>query len=235
MKAIGLTGKAGAGKDTAAQFILNKYPKFKSYAFADPIRELAKEWLGLTEAHYHRDIKESMVAFDTDEEWFLCLDILIYEMFRDRHQKVTPITAKRCANNIIQTLSQDSIYSKVRHPDESRITRLVTSPRKVLQVIGTEGFRQSICDTFWVDIAPKENVIITDVRFDNEAEAIRSWGGELIEIMRTNQEAIPEGAHASENGISEKILNEMMAPRILNDKSLVALENEVLSTVEDLL
>jgi len=43
-------------------------------------------------------------------------------------------------------------------------------PRKLLQFIGTDVFRQQIDTNYWVKLAAKrDNVIFTDVRFPNEA------------------------------------------------------------------
>jgi dephospho-CoA kinase len=50
---IGICGKAGTGKDTAAKYILKKYKNIKQVAFADPIKKIAetmypnidKKWL----------------------------------------------------------------------------------------------------------------------------------------------------------------------------------------------
>lgn len=66
--------------------------------------------------------------------------------------------------------------------------------RRFLQVLGTEAVRGHLGDDAWVealarklrpmDLLPDEHYVITDVRFPNEAEAVRSWGGKLIRVER---------------------------------------------------
>jgi hypothetical protein len=65
------------------------------------------------------------------------------------------------------------------------------SPRLALQLMGTEVGRDIFHKDFWViklknyiDNAPEQNYVITDVRFRNEIEFINRHGGILIEIKR---------------------------------------------------
>jgi hypothetical protein len=55
------------------------------------------------------------------------------------------------------------------------------------QKLGTEAMRNSIHQEGWIlslmsDYGPREDWIVTDVRFPNEAEAIKKTGGVLIRI-----------------------------------------------------
>ena len=85
--------------------------------------------------------------------------------------------------------------------------------RQIMQELGTECFRKLNPDT-WVlvmeekiqqlkerDIWWKENlkVVISDVRFENEATWIRSEGGEIWHILRNDAPKVR--AHQSEAGI----------------------------------
>jgi len=82
------------------------------------------------------------------------------------------------------------------------------TPREIMQAYGE--FYRSIDYDFWVKnlfrvIEDKEytNVIITDVRHINEADAVKEHGGFLIKIIRENK-MTPHGA----NHISETALND---------------------------
>jgi hypothetical protein len=88
------------------------------------------------------------------------------------------------------------------------------SPRKAMQLLGTEYGRVGLRDDIWVRAAQhryEENLsvldkgtIMTDVRFENEAEFIRSYGDSAILIHIEDPEAPyvdPETLHASELGI----------------------------------
>ena len=75
--------------------------------------------------------------------------------------------------------------------------------RRLLQRMGTEAGRNIHGDDCWIKLAKRKidaapgNVVITDVRFANEAEAIRSWGGKVIRIDRPG--VGPVNGHASES------------------------------------
>lgn len=63
------------------------------------------------------------------------------------------------------------------------------SMRWFLQVLGTECLRAQVDDEFWVrrwamGLNKDANTVVTDVRFENEAQAIRAQGGILIEVTR---------------------------------------------------
>ena len=86
--------------------------------------------------------------------------------------------------------------------------------RKILQHIGTEGFRH-IAPDIWVHYAlnkahrllheGNKAIFITDVRFKNEAELIQAAGGLIVRIKRDSvDDGMNEGIenHASENEIS---------------------------------
>ena len=64
------------------------------------------------------------------------------------------------------------------------------TPRKVLQLIGTDVMRNHFSDRIWILSAKRQilnsscNVVITDCRFPSEAIAIKEWGGLIIKINR---------------------------------------------------
>lgn len=63
------------------------------------------------------------------------------------------------------------------------------SPRKALQLIGTEVFRQNFSDNIWVaaverTITKHQHVILSDVRFPNEIAMIRNVGGQMWRVSR---------------------------------------------------
>lgn len=74
--------------------------------------------------------------------------------------------------------------------------------RELLQRMGTEAGRKIHGDDCWIRIAKRKidaapgNVVITDCRFKNEADAVRSWGGKVIRIDRPG--VGPVNGHASE-------------------------------------
>jgi len=79
------------------------------------------------------------------------------------------------------------------------------TPRWAMQSLGTEWGRDCMGEDFWVlqwervarDVLDHDGVLVADdVRFENEAAAVRSMGGILIEIMRPGIKH--DDSHASE-------------------------------------
>jgi hypothetical protein len=78
--------------------------------------------------------------------------------------------------------------------------------RTLLQLIGTEVGREMLGADIWVNYALKsindgDKVVFADVRFQNEAEAIKSAGGKVIRIER-------EGVGPANDHVSEHDLNQ---------------------------
>ena len=84
------------------------------------------------------------------------------------------------------------------------------SPREAMQTLGTQWGRELINEDIWLKRAEHEMMInkalvITDVRFNNEAELIKSRGGIVINITRKNKAQVL--SHKSENGIDSDLIN----------------------------
>jgi hypothetical protein len=98
--------------------------------------------------------------------------------------------------------------------------------RRLLQVFGTDVGRKMFNENFWVDITlaglnSEHRVVISDVRFPNEAEAIKNLGGQVWRVNRHN--------HAPVNGHkSEHAMDMFMFKHVLyNDGTLNDLSDEV--------
>lgn len=62
MKLIGIAGRAGSGKDTVADLLIEKY-QFRKYAFADPIKLGLQSMFGLNRTHFEdRERKEAPIV-----------------------------------------------------------------------------------------------------------------------------------------------------------------------------
>lgn len=112
--------------------------------------------------------------------------------------------------------------------------------RYALQKIGTEGFRAVHANT-WIDCAArfiqtKENVIITDVRFTNEASFIKQQNGIIISVSRSSVKPLnssfkfwKKSLHESESYID--YLTSKADYAIYNEWGLSELENKVLDVM----
>lgn len=85
------------------------------------------------------------------------------------------------------------------------------SPRVFMQKFGTDLCRELFGQNIWTDLLfnkinnIKEDVIITDVRFDNEAIRIKEKGGIIIQIEREGYNKVDN--HVSEKGISSYLID----------------------------
>lgn len=97
-----------------------------------------------------------------------------------------------------------------REYKERDVPCLGVSPRRIMQTMGTEWGRSVIGDDVWIRLlsmraADYDRVVVPDVRFDNEAEWIRSQGGVVFRIERPGCAAVE--AHPSEGGVSDRLID----------------------------
>ncbi len=107
--------------------------------------------------------------------------------------------------------------------------------RRLLQKLGTEGVRDNIGSDTWLNVVkskilarPDQDFVITDVRFQNEAQALRDMGGFIVKIERPGVEESYGSQHSSELAVSE-IQEDLM---IINDSDLEALAGRALDVHE---
>ena len=214
---VGISGKMGSGKDLVYNMLCELSDvDFENKKFAYPIKQVVSILLGCTiEQLEDREFKETELG----EEWW-------YYKFDDI---MLPISDRGL---FIQTVNS-IVFSPL---DESEVDTYIIklTPRKLLQLLGTEAGRHVIHPNIWVnalfadyvcdDCGQKEcstdeedtgqmihrsfpNWIITDVRFPNEAKAIKDKGGILIRINRPqyldNGLVIRKDEHLSETALDD--------------------------------
>jgi hypothetical protein len=90
-------------------------------------------------------------------------------------------------------------------------TVLGPSPRELAQTLGTEWGRNYVREDVWLVLAGmhytkhRKPMIISDVRFDNEARWVRERNGIIIRIHRDEVDSI--APHVSELGISDELVD----------------------------
>lgn len=104
--------------------------------------------------------------------------------------------------------------------------------RHAAQTLGTEWGRNCLDKDIWVKLTMKNlgdgiNYVFSDVRFDNEAKAIKEAGGFNIKLIGREVELGESGTHPSEAGVSEELISQV----INNDSSLQDLYLKVNSTI----
>lgn len=117
-----------------------------------------------------------------------------------------------------------------RDRKEQKIEWLGVSPRQLLQSLGTEWGRQHVSEDVWIRLALRtarvaSRAVIPDVRFDNEAQAIRAAGGSVWRVVRPGASCLdPSTAqHSSERGIAQELIDDV----ILNDGDIGRLYGRV--------
>lgn len=215
---IGLAGKARSGKDTSGLHIQTLLQGHSLYSYAGPLKNAMNDWLGWDARHGWGECKEMLVPVKAD---FRTLPVYLFKHFEksmtiDECVKVTGIMQRLISTEeaLYQNKGGDYFY--------------VISPRQVYQWFGTEGMREGVKDSFWVDLAPKKNAIICDVRFNNEAESIREAGGHIIHIVREDADKIV--SHSSEGGVDVEDQDVI----VVNSRDIQFLQEALNNTVAEL-
>ena len=206
-----LTGFARAGKDTVAKILVEELG-METYALAQPIKDIMCALFNWGEEHRDGSYKEIEMLYSISPATIDAAGIMYnsygldkYEAFHDCWDKLVTLFS-------IEISVNDLAYC-------------VISPRRAFQLFGTEWGRL-IDDNIWLDTAPRDNVIITDVRFDNEVEYFSKLGAEVIQVVRPVFRPV-NNAHVSEKGVSLPLIDYT----INNDKGLVELKETVLQLV----
>lgn len=171
IRLLGLTGKAGCGKDTFAGELAKR--GWECYAMADPLKKFCIDFLGL---------------------------------------------------------SHDDVYTQDGKKKYNSFWGVTN--REILQRVGTDALRDNFHKGIWIKIAEmyitkifnnEGHAVITDVRFDNEAEMVERLGGIVVKIERNTAHSSlqnNEKQHQSELGI---------------DNSHVAIEVNNNSTIDNMM
>ena len=107
------------------------------------------------------------------------------------------------------------------------------TPREILQVFGTDCVRKHFGDDFWInatfskaDKMKEDFVIIPDIRFQNEIDAVKAKGGKILGVRRKNSQSNGQfTGHSSENTCLQLI--EQAEIEFINDSTLENLKEEV--------
>lgn len=87
--------------------------------------------------------------------------------------------------------------------------------RKALQYIGTDIFRTHVDENIWVHIAKIKiqgllakgvNVVVTDCRFENEIDMVKSLNGKVLCLARKQSDLeMLQDSHASESDFLKRL------------------------------
>lgn len=180
---IALTGYAGTGKDTVADLLAMHFG-FRKLAFADALRGEVAEAFGLD------------IAYLVDQ--------------RLKNEPLSALAMNHAPLGFLGAVAL-SVGNEARTPAglvSDEWLAAPRSPRQVLQWWGTE-YRRRQSTRYWSSILShrvsaarrdgETRFVITDCRFDNEADTVRAMGGVIWQVKRPGIDGATtaEGAHAS--------------------------------------
>jgi dephospho-CoA kinase len=102
--------------------------------------------------------------------------------------------------------------------------------RRLLQQLGSE-VRKTAEPSYWIDLTLANLpafAVVTDVRYPNEAQAIRERGGMIVQINRPGFEPLLE--HESETPLQPDLVDVVIA----NDGNVEQLHDRVLAALNEL-
>ncbi len=177
---VGLHGKKGHGKTTVAEH-LGTHHGFVRIRFAAPFKEaIGARLFGMTEMQTDGLLKEAP-----------CVDVASLRAETLAEQTVAllffdaPVPYGMEAPHLVER------WRRVFAPLFEGSRRLY-SPREVMQIVGG-GARAHISPTVWIDLwrsaylrsaAPR--VVVDDVRYPNEKQALERLGGQVWRLVRTD-------------------------------------------------
>jgi hypothetical protein len=165
---LGITGRAGAGKDTVSDFIC----------------ELVK----LRSKHFHQATK--IACADPLKE--MCFDVF----------------------STAFDVPREAFYGSQAQKEALLESVPGWSGRRILQYVGTEGFRhvhEDVWSKLMIGRARKlldhpsnhtKLVVVSDIRFLSEANAIQNAGGLIVRVKRPEAD-LQTSSHKSETELSE--------------------------------
>lgn len=232
MNITGIHGVAHAGKDTAGAHLIDNHG-YTRYGCADPVKEHAY----LLDVRVNGTVTLSMLLERLDEDWDEAENHRVYgaeikrtlSVYRDKlvHNVFGHFT------RTVEELREDLLTLDPFLDGDVSMQTLLDSlggdwelakyhrfhgpeVRRHLQIYATEVCRDNFGQDIWVQLLASKvaterpaAVVITDVRFNEEAAWITSNGGTIVEITRPGFG--PVNGHISESGIDRKYITHSLS------------------------
>lgn len=209
---IGLCGIARSGKNTLADILIANKVVSTEYALASPIKNLVCTLFDWGASHREGDLKEV--------DCYGFASVFNMKQFKKLYTSYGLDAYMNPEQALTETLKQFNVDLT------SYTTRI--SPREAFQTFGTDFGRDKLDNHIWTKIAPTEGVVVTDIRFPNEAQYIKDNGGILIKVQRDNKVKVRQ--HKSEAFVDLIDCD----TTIINNGTLKDLERSGLSYIKSL-
>lgn len=241
---IGLSGQAGSGKDFVADLLVQHHG-FTKIALADPLKRICQEVFEFSDEQLWGRSEERNKP---DGRYFtgkVRSAIVDYEDAR-----------------ILLTLN--AMGNRESFPTDEEIRekcKVYLSPREALQSLGTEWGRNCCSDVWivytlriikklllnqdwkydprygvWQDEDAKEikNIVISDLRFQNEIDAVKTIGGKVVRIHRQQSSTLSDTILALHTSETEQlgILDDVFDYVLDNQKELSILQQDLIRMLD---
>jgi hypothetical protein len=248
MELFGIHGVAHAGKDTAGAHLIDNHG-YTRYGCADPVKEHAY----LLDVRVNGTVTLSMLLEILDYDWdraenhrvfgpeikrtlSVYRDKLVHNVFGHFDRSIDELREDLLTldpfldgdvsmRTLLDSLGGDWELAKYHRFHGPEV-------RRHLQIYATEVCRDNFGQDIWVQLLARRvagdrpgAVVITDVRFNEEAAWITANGGTIVEITRPGIAAV--NRHISEAGINRKYI----AHTISNDGTI----DELADALDDVL
>lgn len=121
------------------------------------------------------------------------------------------------------------------------------TPRHVMQSFGTDWAREQIDKDFWIVLLHRSisrlldnhrksrnfgkkplKIVVSDIRFDNEAQYILDMDGTVLQLVRTGyMDRTNVEGHASEEGISSDLITTLLKFQVSRDGDVAGLRQRL--------
>lgn len=194
---IGINGYAGSGKDTAGRLIQDLYPEknWQIKKFAGKLKQIASILTGIKEENFEdQEFKRTNLS----HEWWTTCD--------EGHQPMTVRDfLQKLGTDGLRTGLHENVWVNALMADYTRSVDLelflyANDYTEERDVSGSEEIPfsgENLAEYF--DKVRHPNWIITDTRFQNEADAIKRKGGVVVRLERSGIK--PINSHPSETGL----------------------------------
>jgi hypothetical protein len=198
---IGIRGAMGAGKDTLAAEICRSRPAYRVRKYASALREAASIVAGIPAERMTSD-QDKAAALERTYEPGDLLGLLARAVVR--------VTGAEPQRGLLAAMAWALTGHDCLGPGLATLSMTVG---RLLQVLGTDCFRALVGEDVWVDALFRgwaageyPPVVVADVRFPNEAAAVRRRGGVIV-LVRRGAGGRADGraaGHASERALDDE-------------------------------
>jgi len=205
---IGITGYKGAGKDTVADIIL-EYRDYQRFAFAEKLKVVCSYVFNIDREYFDiQSLKTSPIEINFSDA--------MESRFRKSCRKDLGVDQNNCST------MYDLIKKMLPHD---------TDTREIMTIVGGDIFRGMYDDNVWLNFLPTENVVVTDVRYPNEYDKVKSYDGVIIKVVNETQ-TDNDNSHSSESHVEDMMPNYTILNNGTDIQSLIINVLKVLKEID---